>query len=169
RNAAYLVEHEVKDLVRAFRAYLNAFRLAPDDSEIVGHLWRLATGIGNYHDYRAAALAATAAARAAGTAPGATDDEEDIDVDVAEADGKTPPPVAAAEAQAQAQTQEDGIEDQLTPAPEIGGALLKEAMDASTSGAIRADDAVLEEEEVEADVIEELDADLLEDTSGPQP
>ena len=29
RNAAYLVEHEVKDLVRAFRAYLNAFRLAP--------------------------------------------------------------------------------------------------------------------------------------------
>ena len=29
RNAAHLVEHEVKDLVRAFRAYLNAFRLAP--------------------------------------------------------------------------------------------------------------------------------------------
>ena len=61
RNAAYLVEHEVKDLVRAFRAYLNAFRLAPDDSEIVGHLWRLAASIGNYHDYRAAALAAAAA------------------------------------------------------------------------------------------------------------
>jgi tetratricopeptide (TPR) repeat protein len=51
RNAAHLVEHEVKDLVRAFRAYLNAFRLAPDDREIVGHLWRLAALIGRYeHD-----------------------------------------------------------------------------------------------------------------------
>jgi tetratricopeptide (TPR) repeat protein len=48
RNAAYLVEHEVKDLVRAFRAYLNAFRLAPDDDEITGHLWRLAGLIGRY-------------------------------------------------------------------------------------------------------------------------
>src|SRR5262249_33564071 len=48
RNAAYLVEHEVKDLVRAFRAYLNAFRLAPDDAEITGHLWRLAGLIGRY-------------------------------------------------------------------------------------------------------------------------
>ena len=46
RNAAYLVEHEVKDLVRAFRAYLNAFRLAPEDDEIVGHLWRLAAPSG---------------------------------------------------------------------------------------------------------------------------
>ena len=98
RNAAYLVEHEVKDLVRAFRAYLNAFRLAPDDSEIVSHLWRLAASIVNYHDYRAAALAAAAApvveaapAVAAsadgtaddGTAAGATSDEDDdIDVDV---------------------------------------------------------------------------------------
>jgi tetratricopeptide (TPR) repeat protein len=49
RNAAHLVEYEVKDLVRAFRAYLNAFRLAPDDEEIVAHLWRLATNIGRYH------------------------------------------------------------------------------------------------------------------------
>jgi tetratricopeptide (TPR) repeat protein len=48
RNAAHLVEHEVKDLVRAFRAYLNAFRLAPDDEEIVAHLWRLAGEIGRY-------------------------------------------------------------------------------------------------------------------------
>ena len=48
RNAAYLVEHEVKDPVRAFRAYLNAFRLAPDDAEISGHLWRLAALIGRY-------------------------------------------------------------------------------------------------------------------------
>src|SRR3982751_3162464 len=93
RNAAYLVEHEVKDLVRAFRAYLNAFRLAPDDSEIVGHLWRLAASIGNYHDHRAAGLAAAAVqatqaapaveASADGTAAGATSDEdEDISVDV---------------------------------------------------------------------------------------
>ncbi len=51
RNAAHLVEHEVKDLVRAFRAYLNAFRLAPDDEEVVGHLWRLAAEIGRY-DHR---------------------------------------------------------------------------------------------------------------------
>ena len=48
RNAAYLVEHEVKDPIRAFRAYLNAFRLAPDDEEISGHLWRLAALIGRY-------------------------------------------------------------------------------------------------------------------------
>jgi tetratricopeptide (TPR) repeat protein len=48
RNAAYLVEHDVKDLVRAFRAYLNAFRLDPSDAEIVGHLWRLAALIGRY-------------------------------------------------------------------------------------------------------------------------
>ena len=52
RNAAHLVEHEVKDLVRAFRAYLNAFRLAPDDEEIVG-----------------APLAAGGASSAATTAP----------------------------------------------------------------------------------------------------
>ncbi|HVZ75168.1 MAG TPA: tetratricopeptide repeat protein [Polyangia bacterium] len=48
RNAAALVESEVKDLVRAFRAYLNAFRLAPDDDEILAHLWRLAAEIGRY-------------------------------------------------------------------------------------------------------------------------
>jgi len=48
RNAAYLVEHEVKDLVRAFRAYLNALRLAPEDADVTGHLWRLAALIGRY-------------------------------------------------------------------------------------------------------------------------
>src|SRR5262249_59354143 len=62
----------------------------------------------------------------------------------------------------------DDDADQVTPPPEVGGALLKEAMDASVSGAIRADDAIVEEEE--ADVIEELDdTELLEDVSGPQP
>ncbi|MES1206082.1 MAG: tetratricopeptide repeat protein [Pseudomonadota bacterium] len=48
QQAAVLVETEVKDLVRAFRAYLNAFRLAPEDAEIVAHLWRLATRIDRY-------------------------------------------------------------------------------------------------------------------------
>lgn len=48
RKAAALVETEVKDLVRAFRAYLNAFRLSPDDGEIVANLWRLAGTIGRY-------------------------------------------------------------------------------------------------------------------------
>ena len=48
RYAATLVETEVKDLVRAFHAYLNAFRLSPDDPEIVGHLWRLAALITRY-------------------------------------------------------------------------------------------------------------------------
>ena len=42
RRAAVLVETKVKDDVRAFRAFLGAFRLAPDDDEIVENLWRLA-------------------------------------------------------------------------------------------------------------------------------
>jgi golgin subfamily B member 1 len=48
RRAAALVEEKVQDRVRAFRAYLNAFRLAPEDEEIAEHLWRLATLIGSY-------------------------------------------------------------------------------------------------------------------------
>jgi golgin subfamily B member 1 len=44
--AAAMVEERLKDRVRAFRAYLNAFRLAPDDSQIIAHLWRLASLIG---------------------------------------------------------------------------------------------------------------------------
>ena len=72
RNAAHLVEHEVKDLVRAFRAYLNAFRLAPDDQEIVGHLWRLAALIGRYETYGSrpgGAGAAPVAAKTPGPRP----------------------------------------------------------------------------------------------------
>src|SRR5262245_33875391 len=151
RNAAYLVEHEVKDLVRAFRAYLNAFRLAPDDSEIVGHLWRLAANIGNY---RAAAAAKAAAARAAA----AEASDEDIAVELEDIEpeaGETPAP---------------DTEAQLTPPPqvaaEIADATVRDMTDASVT-AIRADDAVVAEEEADADVIEELDADLLEDTSAP--
>ena len=48
KHAAAIVEEEVKDNVRAFRAYLNAFRLAPEDADIVRHLWRLAEAIGSF-------------------------------------------------------------------------------------------------------------------------
>lgn len=48
RRAAALVEEKVKDRVRAFRAYLNAFRLAPEDEGIVANLWRLAELIDRY-------------------------------------------------------------------------------------------------------------------------
>lgn len=44
-RAAALVEEKVKDKLRAFRAYLSAFRLSPDDEVIVAHLWRLARSI----------------------------------------------------------------------------------------------------------------------------
>ncbi|MCG5055911.1 MAG: tetratricopeptide repeat protein [Myxococcales bacterium] len=46
--AAAVVEERVKDRVRAFRAYLNAFRLDSTDEEIVGHLWRLCGLIGRF-------------------------------------------------------------------------------------------------------------------------
>jgi tetratricopeptide (TPR) repeat protein len=49
-EAAALVEEKVKDNLRAFRAYLRAFQLAPVKSEaqetIRGHLWRLARLVG---------------------------------------------------------------------------------------------------------------------------
>ncbi len=96
RNAAHLVEYEVKDLVRAFRAYLNAFRLAPDDEEIVAHLWRLATSIGRYRrDEDSAPLvsetapggeaeteqASSAGSNGVGQADAAMDEAEDGDGD----------------------------------------------------------------------------------------
>jgi tetratricopeptide (TPR) repeat protein len=49
RRAADLVEIKIKDDVRAFRAYLGAFRLAPDEQAITDCLWRLAEKIGSYH------------------------------------------------------------------------------------------------------------------------
>jgi tetratricopeptide (TPR) repeat protein len=185
RNAAYLVEHEVKDLVRAFRAYLNAFRLAPDDSEIVAHLWRLATRIGNYHDYRAAQLAAAVPAPApavevtpppelrpaetAETAAGASSDEEDIAVDVDEVSDadEIEPAAAASSANGEARHADAAgeLDAQLTPPP-----IAVDELDPNSSGSIRADDAIVEEEaEEDADVIEELDAELLEVTPPPQP
>ena len=96
RNAAYLVEHEVKDLVRAFRAYLNAFRLAPDDDDIVGHLWRLAARIGRYDKF---AADEAAAALAAAAVPGATviteapaGESEEIPVELDDAELHPAPP-----------------------------------------------------------------------------
>jgi tetratricopeptide (TPR) repeat protein len=50
RRAAALVEEKVRDRVRAFRAYLNAFRLAPEDEGIIANLWRLAALIGKYEE-----------------------------------------------------------------------------------------------------------------------
>jgi tetratricopeptide (TPR) repeat protein len=184
RNAAYLVEHEVKDLVRAFRAYLNAFRLAPDDDEIVGHLWRLAKSIGNYNDYRASVRAAAAAATASVTpapepvvaavpaeaateAAGQADgDDEDIAVDVDDISDIEPAPASAANGEARHADAADVVDAQVTPPP-----VAVDAVDPNTSGAtaLSADDAVVAEEEADADVIEELDAELLEVTPPPQP
>jgi tetratricopeptide (TPR) repeat protein len=48
KHAADLVETKIKDDVRAFRAYLGAFRLAPEDTSIFDSLWRLASKIGSY-------------------------------------------------------------------------------------------------------------------------
>ncbi len=91
RHAAHLVEHEVKDLVRAFRAYLNAFRLAPDDAEIVAHLWRLAALIGRYEIPSAVKTPAPVVAQ---VIEGDVSDEIAVDVDDGEI-AATPAPVAA--------------------------------------------------------------------------
>jgi tetratricopeptide (TPR) repeat protein len=45
-DAAALVEAKVKDPLRALRAYLRAFQLAPEDTTIRDHLWRLARQVG---------------------------------------------------------------------------------------------------------------------------
>ena len=102
RSAAHLVEHEVKDLVRAFRAYLNAFRLAPDDEEIVGHLWRLASRIGRYDG-------------GAGLSPDLTETPHDLGKP---RDLEEPPAEAEAEAQAKADA-EAGAEMEAEGAPEV--------------------------------------------------
>jgi tetratricopeptide (TPR) repeat protein len=44
-EAAALVEEKVKDPLRAFRAYLRAFQLKPEDTSIRDELWRLARTI----------------------------------------------------------------------------------------------------------------------------
>jgi tetratricopeptide (TPR) repeat protein len=68
-RAAALVEDKVKDRLRAFRAYLSAFRLAPDDETIVAHLWRLAELISR---------------GGPSAVPESADDAEELDADLVE-------------------------------------------------------------------------------------
>jgi tetratricopeptide (TPR) repeat protein len=103
RSAAHLVEHEVKDLVRAFRAYLNAFRLAPDDEEILGHLWRLATRIGRYDHAGEEPVAVEAAVSQAAPAEAISDEapaETEAESDAESADADTDAEEATAETEA---------------------------------------------------------------------
>lgn len=50
RRKAQVIEDQLKDAPRAFRTLLIALVLAPDDSEITSHLWRLARVIGRYRE-----------------------------------------------------------------------------------------------------------------------
>jgi tetratricopeptide (TPR) repeat protein len=84
RRAAALVEDKVKDRVRAFRAYLNAFRLAPEDEEIAANLWRLGFLIGRYEEAEPQSAPAAALAE-----PQETTSESEV----AEVDLLTPAPV----------------------------------------------------------------------------
>ena len=85
RHAAALVEEKVKDPIRAFRAYLNAFRLAPDDEDVVANLWRLAAVIGRYEEAPVIPPAAAKVLAAVGTdAPVPADANIADDDDVAE-------------------------------------------------------------------------------------
>ncbi len=127
RHAAALVENEVKDLVRAFRAYLNAFRLAPEDPEVVAHLWRLAGRIGRYEGAPAitprakealdavddsgagvdAVVDAGAGASPAGASPSATEDEP--------AEAAPPAETEAARAEGEIPDAGDAGADELPP------------------------------------------------------
>ena len=175
--------------VRAFRAYLNAFRLAPEDAEIVGHLWRLAAQ--HRHAITTAArprcpprrrrCASRARRRgerrrdADDDAAGATSDEDDdIDVDVDDDDGRDRGRRGASGERrgphADAATPDRRRRrDSVAPPP-----VAVDELDRTPAAAIRADDAIVEEEAAEeagdADVIEELDAEdaeLLEATPPP--
>ncbi len=107
RRAAELVETKIKDDVRAFRAYLGAFRLAPEEQAITDCLWRLAEKIGTYDTEPARELTpkplpvpVTADTRSADAKDGAeptvelepeqiTGEIDILDVDILE---ETPPP-----------------------------------------------------------------------------
>jgi tetratricopeptide (TPR) repeat protein len=140
RHAAQLVEVEVKDLIRAFRAYLNAFRLAPDDAEIVAHLWRLAAAIGRYEP---------AGGDAASGSEHEDEDDDDIAVEVEGDDGDdgadaaTPPPVAA--------TAEDPAAALNTPQPvtaraaEAAGAEFSEELDDDEGIEVIAEEELIED------------------------
>ena len=147
RNAAYLVEHEVKDPVRAFRAYLNAFRLAPDDAEITGHLWRLAALIGRYET--APAISKRVARRLEALDDGALDEGTDeTDAGAVEAGG--------AEFADESGATEDGTDAGTDAASE--GAFGQAGQDDGQDG----DDDAEHVEDVDlADVVEDEDAAAL--------
>lgn len=116
-RAAALVEEKLRDQVRAFHAYLNAFRLAPEDEVIAGHLWRLAEAIGKYHapapppappteepaelevepepesEQTLEAVAGADGGAAAGAATEAATDAEVEELGVDDLEAATPPPV----------------------------------------------------------------------------
>jgi len=48
RRKAQIIEENLHQRARAFRAHLQAFLLAPEDNETVAHLWRLAKEIDSY-------------------------------------------------------------------------------------------------------------------------
>jgi len=109
KRAATLVETKIRDDVRAFRAYLTAFRLAPEEQEVTDCLWRLAEKIGSYGHEPAAVPTSKPAAPKLSPQP-------------------TPTPVAASAAEAMDEldpeiiTGEIDIEDvdileELTPPP----------------------------------------------------
>ena len=185
-----------KDLVRAFRAYLNAFRLAPEDEEIVGHLWRLAELIGSYdgpprrrRPQQAAADAGAAAAAAAGDEADAETEVRrpttaDPEVEDAERHGRRrrrrghrrrrrrrrwpsrpTRPASTARPPPTPRPTERSTTAQTTPAPVSADALdvERQRLDPRRRRRHRA------RSREDADVIEELDAELLEVTPPPQP
>jgi golgin subfamily B member 1 len=159
RNAAYLVEHEVKDLVRAFRAYLNAFRLAPDDDEVTGHLWRLAALIGRY-DGAPEAKADKPAEKAAV----ATDDADILESRASDADAE---PEAASEAKS-----DDASDATLEASSSADAATAKAGGDLAVEvEAGDAEDLELSEEDLDEDVGEEVkgQGDGLEAAATPPP
>jgi tetratricopeptide (TPR) repeat protein len=174
RNAAYLVEHEVKDLVRAFRAYLNAFRLAPDDDEITGHLWRLAALIGRYDGGPAEPKVAAAASDAV-EAPATDEAEATVDAeasieseapasDADQADAAEAPAAEAAVATDDADILEArGADDAAGPADDDIDVALDEKDEPDD-----ADDLELSEEDLDEDVGED-DSDGIEAAAPPPP
>ncbi|MBK9033603.1 MAG: tetratricopeptide repeat protein [Myxococcales bacterium] len=50
RRRAQVIEEHQKDLPRAYRGHLVAFMLAPEDTDTLANLWRLAKAIGKYRD-----------------------------------------------------------------------------------------------------------------------
>ena len=50
RRKAQVIEDQLKDLPRAFRVHLVSFLLAPEDTDTLAHLWRLARAVGKYRE-----------------------------------------------------------------------------------------------------------------------